>query len=454
MTNSANAAGVPGLLERARRSLQTRLALTILIGLHIATYCASLFLVSTFESYIKPHIPYIDDRLPYAIIVIAAFSCVAWLFVLARFSFGYFTGFYLYTMMVGFLWLDNFTKHQYDHKTAGWSAAASMVLFLLPAVLITAPVRQIFTLSPRSFERLLTGILALAFVMIAIASTYNFRLTSLERIYDFRDEIQFPVIIRYLIGIVSSALLPFAFACFFTLGQRWKAGLTLLLLLSLYPVTLSKMALFAPVWMIGLLVLSKMFEARITTVLSLFLPILIGFVAMSFFGGDYALLYFKVVNIRMIAIPSIAMDIYNDFFATHPLTHFCQISILKPLIACPYQEQLGVVLMNTYDMGNFNASLFATEGIASVGLYLAPFTALACGLVIAIGNRLSAGLPSRFILLSAAMFPHVLLNIPLSTALLSQGAGLLFLLWYVTPRAMFGTGGPATAFVDARSGQQ
>ena len=48
----------------------------------------------------------------------------------------------------------------------------------------------------------------------------------------------------------------------------------------------------------------------------------------------------------MIAIPSVAMDVYNDFFSTHDLTHFCQISLLKRIIHCPYQEQLSIVMEN------------------------------------------------------------------------------------------------------------
>ena len=34
----------------------------------------------------------------------------------------------------------------------------------------------------------------------------------------------------------------------------------------------------------------------------------------------------------MIAIPSVAMDVYNDFFSKHELTHFCQIWLLKPVM--------------------------------------------------------------------------------------------------------------------------
>ena len=150
-----------------------------------------------------------------------------------------------------------------------------------------------------------------------------------------------------------------------------------------------------------------------------------------------ASLYISVVNHRMVAIPSLAMTVYNDFFSTHDLTHFCQISFLKYLVSCPYREPLSVVMERTYNIGHFNASLFATEGIASVGVLFAPIAVLVCGLVIAVGNRLSAGLPSGFILTSGAIMAQVLLNVPLTTVLLTHGAGLLFLLWYITPRTIF-----------------
>ena len=97
-------------------------------------------------------------------------------------------------------------------------------------------------------------------------------------------------------------------------------------------------------------------------------------------------------------------------------------------------------MAKAYDLGNFNASLFATEGIASVGTLFAPVSVFLCGLVIALANRLSAGLPPSLVLISGAVIPQVALNVPLSTTLLSHGAAVLFLLWYLTPRAMFERG--------------
>jgi hypothetical protein len=418
-----------------------RLGLVVLVFIHIVVCCASLIRTSAYNFPVAfdPttfHIFFDPSRWYVAAAAVAAFALVAPLFAFAKFSFGYFVGFNFYTMVLGYLWLNCFTDLNYDHWTAGFSAAASAVAFLLPALFITSPVRQTFVLSEAAFDRLLTFILLVAGAAVAAGAVYNFRFVSVENIYDFRDKIETPAILNYLTGMTASALLPFAFAGFVARKAWWRAGAILLLLLLFYPVTLSKLALFSPLWLVAILLLSRIFEARFAAVLSLLLPMLAGLVLIGLFNGNAAAL-FSTVNFRMFAVPSVAMDVYSDFFSTHDLTHFCQISVLKPLMRCPYQEQLSLLMQDTYRLGNFNGSLFATEGIASVGILFAPVAVLLCGLVIALGNRASAGLPAGFILVSAALLPQILLNVPLTIVLVTHGAGLLFLLWYITPRTIF-----------------
>jgi hypothetical protein len=433
MQSSTKSSGVTGTSQGAHAPAILRAALLVLILLHIAVCCVSLIKVADHQSYI----PYERQHLFAAIAMVAAFSAVSLLFVFCRFSFGYFVGFYLYTMVLGFLWLTRFTQFHYDTNLAAASAAASAVLFLLPAVLIQRPFRQVFAPSRQNFERLLAAILALTVATILYASSYSFRLSSLAHIYEHRNEIQLPLVPRYLIGIVTSALLPFAFAAYLALRSYGKATVALLLFPFFYPILLSKLVFFAPAWILALAVASRWFEARMTVILSLLVPVALGVAAMVFRANDHSLLYFNLVNIRMMATPSSALDFYNDFFAHHPHTHFCQVAAVQLLTACPYQEPLAVVMQNAYHIGNLNASLFATEGVASVGLVLAPLATLACGLVIAIGNRASSGLPARFILTSGSVMPQLLLNVPLTIALVSHGAALLFLLWYITPRTIF-----------------
>ncbi len=279
-------------------------------------------------------------------------------------------------------------------------------------------------------------ILVVAVVTVAVGAVYNFRLVAPKDMYQFRDKISMPTSLRYLVTIVSNTLLPFAFAAFIVRKARWQAVAVLLLLPLFYPITLTKVALFTPIWLVVVLLFSRIFETRVAVMLSLLGPMLAGLILLLLLKSKWAF-FFYTINFRLVTIPSLAMDIYNDFFSRHDLTYFCQILILKPIMHCSYREQLSVLMEKVYQLGNYNASLFATEGIASVGPFFAPAVALICGLVIALGNRLAAGLSPSFVLISGAILPQILLNVPLSTALLTHGMAIMFLLWYLTPRAIF-----------------
>jgi hypothetical protein len=424
-----------------------RYGLIPLLCLYIVTCCVSLAFVAISFSDV---VAFDGHRLLAPLLIVACFSIVAILFAIARFSFGYFLGFYFYTMILGYLWLIEFSKTSYNHSLAIVSIFLCALAFLAPALFVTSPISQWFPLSARAFEALLSLILIVATATVVIGALYNFKIANLADMYKFRASLQFPGLLRYSIGMTSVALLPFAFACFVERGNRWRAAIVLLLILLLYPITLTKLTLFTPCWLLFLLLVSRLAGARTSVILSLLLPMLLGVGWMLVSKADsisspLMQQYVGIVNSRMIAMPSIALEVYNNFFSTHPLTHFCQINILKPFINCPYSQPLSVVMNSNYPFGNFNASLFATEGIASVGLALAPLSVLVCGLVIALSNRLSSSLPPRFILLSGGVLPHVFLNVPFSTTLLSNGAAVLFLLWYITPRTMFAGYGQARA---------
>ena len=226
-----------------------RLGLILLILSHAVICCVSLYCIAHFryQGLVDTklfHILYDPVRLYPAILTIAAFSLISVIFIFARFSFGYFCGFYFYTMILGYLWLNCFSDLNYDHQLAGFSAAASAIAFLVPALLISSPIPQVFALSATGLERVLRFILLLSIAAIIIGASYDFRLVSLDKIYDFREKLEAPTLVNYFVGIISSTLLPFAFACFVMRGAYWRSAIVLLLLLLIYPITLSKIALF------------------------------------------------------------------------------------------------------------------------------------------------------------------------------------------------------------------
>jgi hypothetical protein len=202
-----------------------------------------------------------------------------------------------------------------------------------------------------------------------------------------------------------------------------------------YATTFTRLSLLVPFYLIFIAALTRFFEARSVVIISLLIPITVGLVARAF-NTEITNAVFGFLLLRLLAVPSISLEHYFVFFADHPVTHFCQITLIRRLVDCHYPE-LGVALSNWFGLGNQNASLFATEGVASVGPTLAPLAAFVCGAVIAVGNMASAGLPRQFILVSGCMMPQILLNIPLSITFLSHGMGVLFALWYLTPRDYF-----------------
>jgi hypothetical protein len=418
-----------------------QLRLIVLNCVYVAACCLSIVLTAlVFPEY---HILFNARGAMGAVIVVLVFAAVVPLFAIAPFSFGYMTGFYLYVMVAGYLWLNAFSEFAYNHTLTGLSAVASALAFLLPALFVSAPLRQIYVLSPKAVERILVLILVLSAGTIAVGASYNFMFVDIENIYEYRDKIDFPRSLLYLFGITSNALLPFAFAMFVEKRAFWRAAAVLLLLLLFFPVTLTKTALFAPAWLIVVLAASRFLGPKTAITVTMLVPVAIGVILLGLYNTGLISLeaapsYFKVINLRMIAIPSLAMDYYNYFFAKHDLTFFCQIRLVKALVSCPYQELLGNAIYNAIGIGGyFNASLFSTEGVASVGPFFAPLSALVCGLIFGLGNRVSAGLPPRLILISGALAAQTFLNLPLTIGMVTYGGALLFLLWYVTPRTIF-----------------
>ena len=355
--------------------------------------------------------------------------CVLPLFAFARFSFGYLIGLYLYAVVAGYVFLSFSSRLPYDHSHGRISAILSLIAFLVPALYLRIPALM-RPISPGAMNALLSALTIVSVLVLAGCVSYGFRFANILTSSELRNDISRPRLVNYASGIVTGALLPFAFAYFATRGRWLIAIAAALLIAGFFPVLLNKTTLFAPVWLIYLFVLFRLLNPKIAAILAIALPMTVG---LGMFWQDYHPYIFGFVNLRMVAIPSVGLDHYFAFFDRHPLTYFCQINVVRVFTGCPYAEQLGVIMERAYHLGNFNASLLASEGIASVGPWLAPIATFVCGTVIAIGSAAASRLSPLLMAVSSGLLVQALLNVPLSTALLSNGGGVLFLLWMVSP---------------------
>lgn len=418
-------------LALERTALGQRAIVSLLIVSFLAILCVSLVFVA---GDVRPSFNMrFDSRNAFpAALSVAAIGLVVPLFSLSRNPLGFAASFYLLAITAGYLWLSYFTPLQYDHTTARLSAAASWIAFALPALLIARPIkaRQI---SPHQMDRLCSALLVISVAVAAAGYSLGFRFVSMLESEALRGTLNFPAWMRYAIPICATTILPFCYAWSVRRSRYFVATATLLIALSYYPISLNKMTLLAPFWLVVMTALLKLAPWRIAVVLSLLLPMTFGLITFAVSNSSPELV-FRTINFRMLAIPASAIDHYNHFFATHQLTGFCQISVVAKLFNCALPDQLGVILSDAYATGNYNASMLATEGIASVGLLLAPLTGFACGLVIAAGGCASGRIDPSFVILSTSVLLLAIMNVPLSTVMVTHGGILLFALWLVSPR--------------------
>lgn len=277
--------------------------------------------------------------------------------------------------------------------------------------------------------------LGLGVLILLFNLRYGFAVVGVNEAGQLRSSFVRPTVLNYTTSNLIYTVLPFAFAFYAQRGSRLMAAVSLLLIPCFYPALLNKTVLFAVPWLPFIFLVFRTFDSKQASVISLGIPLVIGLLvhSMELGGGSFAHALFGYVNERMFAIPSIAIDYYADFFSVNPRTYFCQINIIRLIEGCRYSDQLGVIFQARYGVGNLNVSLFATEGIGSVGLMLSPIVMFLCGAVLAVGNSCSRDLPAPMMATSSALAFQALLNVPLSTALLTNGVLLLFLLWYICP---------------------
>jgi hypothetical protein len=405
--------------------------LALLLAIFLAVNCISLATIEYRGGIAHAH----------ALKALAGTSLVAGfipLFLSARFSFGYLVGVSFYGIIAGFVWISYFSDLAYNHDQARLSAIASLLMFLLPLLFQTAPLRRTIVLSPRAMHRFLILALCSAAAVLVWNGYYGVAFVGIREAEDLRSIFVRPAILNYITGSLIGAVLPFAFAYFAVQRSYYMAAASIVSIVVFYPVLLNKTVLLAAAWLPFLFFMFRTFEPKRATVLALLIPMTfcLVFYAVAPEQGPVGLLatyMFGYTNIRMFAIPSIAMNYYSEFFASNKLTDFCQINIVGAVIGCPYTRQLSLILADRYGLGNLNASLFSTEGIASVGPVWAPVSALVCGIIISVGNNVSARLPPPLIAASAGLVVQALLNVALSTSLLSNGLLVLLLLWYITP---------------------
>jgi hypothetical protein len=284
------------------------------------------------------------------------------------------------------------------------------------------------------------SILGLALMLIEFHSIM--KIVSFEDVYDLRGdaaEIQASTLTSYLMMWLTYCFGPFYIARALIRGRKqdWAAGMAILVLI--YAATGSKLALLTPLFMFAMKYIENgrdEFLVRFLTVVGVSVSVLVLVIPQ-----EGILRWVNAIFLmRVFGSNGWSAAVYYEFFSSHGFTFYTHIGPVNALFGgYPYGDHsLGQEIARFYlnsETANMNAGFWASDAFAAFGLLgIFVVTAFLCWFMKEL-DRMARYFPLRLINLWLLGFWMALMNVPLSTALLSCGGLMaLFLLRSMRPR--------------------
>lgn len=313
------------------------------------------------------------------------------------------------------------------------SIAASMAILLHSSAIGAAPTAA----AAHVGRRMSMSIAALTAVSIMfLVATYHqhMRLVSFSDVYDLRfasSEVEKSAVGNYLILWLTYCFLPFYFARGIVRRNVLDIAVAALGSLLIYMASGAKVAILMGLIIAGLTMVygkGKDFLFRLLVVATAVIVVIV-----AVLPDEGAFFFLKsILLMRVLGTGGWCMAHYYDYFSTHGFTYYTHIRFVDALTgAYPYGDQsLGQLIGLEYtgsDLANFNANFWASDAFAAMGVAGVPIVTLAMCAFFVVLNRFARDFAPRFVMLWLSGFWIAVLNVPLSTAILSCG-GLITLL--------------------------
>jgi hypothetical protein len=298
-------------------------------------------------------------------------------------------------------------------------------------------------LKPGPLTTLIHVLSGVALILMLVEFHSIMKFVSFEDVYDLRSDaagIQASTVTSYLMMWLTYCLGPFYVARALVTGSKvdWLAGMAICLLV--YGATGSKLALLTPLFMFAMKYIDNgrdEFLIRFLTVVGVFVALIVLVIP-----NEGILRWVNAIFLmRVFGSNGWTAAVYYEYFSSHGYTFYTHIGPVNALFAAyPYGDHsLGQEIAKFYfdsDTANFNAGFWASDAFAALGMAGVLIVTMFLSWFMKALDAVSQQFPLRLINLWLLGFWMALMNVPLTTALLSCG-GLLavVLLWSAQPRA-------------------
>lgn len=334
----------------------------------------------------------------------------------------------------------------------GLSSANS--IFLLSVVLSTGmvviglcyrfPLIRINTrkLAPEVLSALFIGLWVACHGILLVVYHGHLRLVGLKEVYDVRLAARQITaanpVSGYAAALAGDALNPLLMAFGLATRRKWLFVAGILGQTLIYSTAAMRSIIISPLVVFGAYLLFKKHPFSAVTRLSLGLAAACVFLtataAKAIGGIGFSLA--SIVLYRMLAIPGVEMGEYYDFFHHFPKTFYSHVTGINWFITYPYKLSIGREVSAQYlgnSVANANASFFAMDGIAALGLPGILVASFLCALVFLTIDSCATDLKAEFVAAALAYTSISLANSSLFTTLLGDGLFLLMVLFLYTP---------------------
>lgn len=284
----------------------------------------------------------------------------------------------------------------------------------------------------------LSSVIAILTVGSSLAVLYGYgqylQVVSFEDVYDLRFVASLTAkgpVVNYSLTWLVYCFTPFYLARGLIRRSPIDIGIGFLTGLLVYAAIGLKTGILMWLIVIGLFVCVRYFR---NFLLGLLITLAVSVVVVANLEADEGPIFWlkSILFVRVLATNGWSMAAYYDFFSSNGYTWYGHIGIVNALTGVyPYGDfapgQLIGLQYSSSEEANFNAGFWASDAFAALGVAGIPVvTAAVCG-VLATINRVSRGYSPLFVVLWLSGFWHALLNVPLTTSLLS-GGGLVAML--------------------------
>lgn len=334
-----------------------------------------------------------------------------------------------------------------------WNRSAEELLLVQACLAASMSVIMAFSASgwrpaaqpipPARIKPVMAVLMVISLSLLVWTYRDHMRFVGFDDVYDLRfetNELDTGPLVDYFVSWLSYCFLPYYLARGIIDKRMRDVLLAITAALLIYMSTGAKAMILMPPIMLIMHGLLNARERLLPMLLAVLTAALL-FVT-EFLPDDGIGFWVKFVFLlRTMCAGGWANFVYYDYFTQNGLTYYSHIGVVNNLTgAYPYGKySLGQTIGIEYsgsELANYNANFWASDGFAALGLVGIPVVTVAVLAMFYIINRISSRYSAHFVALWLSGFWLGLLNLPLTTALVSAGGALtLMLLWFTAQRA-------------------